>query len=72
MGNKSKQIKSNGKKTHKNKEINIKCIKCKDVFSVILSNKEKKLVTSNLCEDCQIVVKEEFLGSVNKEYFCDE
>ena len=34
MGNKSKQIKSNGNKTHRNQKICIKCIRCKESIFV--------------------------------------
>ena len=34
MGTKSKQIKTNGKKTHRNQKIPIKCVRCKESFFV--------------------------------------
>ena len=85
MGTKSKQIKTNGKKTHRNQKIPIKCVRCKESFFVkinsidymdwkngekdmrelfpYLSHKEKNSLISNLCDKCQVIVKEEFLKS---------
>jgi hypothetical protein len=38
MGTKSKQIKTNGKKTHRNQKIPIKCVRCKESFFVKINS----------------------------------